>query len=216
MPSHAHVATILEKLQALYPESVCALQFSSPLQLLVATILSAQCTDKRVNMVTPALFDAYPDAQALARAPVAAVEELVRSTNFYRNKAKNIVAMADQLVRLHDGAVPRTLEALVALPGVARKTANVVLGVGFGLCEGIVVDTHVRRVSGRLGLTTQTDPVKIERELMAVVPRSHWIALSHQLIDHGRTVCTARSPACSRCGLLSVCPTGKAREAAGA
>ena len=216
MPSHAHVTTILEKLQALYPESVCALQFSSPLQLLVATILSAQCTDKRVNMVTPALFDAYPDAQALARAPVAAVEELVRSTNFYRNKAKNIVAMADQLVRLHDGAVPRTLEALVALPGVARKTANVVLGVGFGLCEGIVVDTHVRRVSGRLGLTTQTDPVKIERELMAVVPRSHWIALSHQLIDHGRTVCTARSPACSRCGLLSVCPTGKAREAAGA
>jgi endonuclease-3 len=207
----AQITTILDKLQALYPESVCALNFSSPLQLLIATILSAQTTDKRVNLVTPDLFAAYPDAYALAAAPVSAVEQLVRSTNFYRNKAKNLVAMADQLVRLYQGDVPRTVEQLVALPGVARKTANVVLGVGFGLSEGIVVDTHVRRVAGRLGLTDKTDPVKIERDLMAVVPRSRWIALSHQLIEHGRTVCMARNPACSRCALADVCPTGKAR-----
>lgn len=197
---------VLDALQALYPEPVCALNFNTPLELLVATMLSAQCTDKRVNLVTPALFAAYPNVQSLSQAPLPAMEELVRTTGFFRNKAKNIIAMAQMLVQHHQGSVPRTLEALVALPGVARKTANVVLGVGFGLCEGVVVDTHVMRLSQRLGLAKTDNPIKIERELMAVVPKSRWVALSHQLIEHGRAVCVARTPRCGACPMAGFCP----------
>lgn len=208
-PKKAQVVPILDALQALYPAPVCALNFDSPLQLLVATMLSAQCTDKRVNLVTPSLFAAYPDAAALAHAPQEAMEALVRTTGFFRNKAKNIIAMAQLLLERHGGAVPRTLEELVALPGVARKTANVVLGVGFGLCEGVVVDTHVMRLSRRLGLVHRDNPVAIEQELMACLPKSRWVSFSHQLIEHGRAVCLARTPRCGGCTLHTLCPSAR-------
>lgn len=177
-------------------------------------MLSAQCTDKRVNLVTPALFSAYPNAAAMAQATQQAMEELVRTTGFYRNKAKNIIAMAQQLMRDHQGEVPRTLDALVALPGVARKTANVVLGVGFGLCEGVVVDTHVMRLSRRLGLAQGDHPVAIEKELMACLPKSRWVSFSHQLIEHGRAICVARTPRCGACTLRALCPSAQAAKAA--
>lgn len=214
--SKAATSRILDALTALYPAPVCALNFSNPLQLLVATMLSAQCTDKRVNLVTPALFAAYPDAAAMAQATQSAMEELVRTTGFFRNKAKNVIAMAQMLMAHHEGQVPRTLAELVALPGVARKTANVVLGVGFGLCEGVVVDTHVMRLSQRLGLALGDNPIAIEKELMACLPKARWVSFSAQLIEHGRAVCVARTPRCSVCTLTKLCPSAQSKPPNGA
>ena len=179
---------------------------ADPYQLLVATILSAQCTDARVNMVTPAVFRRYPDACTLAKAVPAELEALIRSTGFFRAKARNLLAMAGQVAGRHDGEIPRDLEALTALSGVGRKTANVVLGTAFGVAEGIVVDTHVKRLARRLGLTTGKTPEQIERELMGVIPPSEWVDLSHRLIQHGRRVCLARRPRCETCSLAKVCP----------
>ena len=190
-----------------YPDARCSLDHRNGFELLVATILSAQCTDARVNLVTPALFTKYTTAAALARADRAELESLIRSTGFYHNKANSLLGMAKGLVERHGGEVPKTMEALVELPGVARKTANVVLGSAYGIAEGIVVDTHVIRLSGRLGLTKEEDPVKIERDLTAVVPRASWIAFAHQLVWHGRKVCAARKPKCGECPLAKVCPS---------
>ncbi|MFZ5804938.1 MAG: endonuclease III [Acidobacteriota bacterium] len=199
-----------KKLQALlaeaYPEARCELDHRNAYELLVATILSAQCTDARVNQVTPAFFARFPNAHALAQAGQEEVEELIKSTGFYRNKAKALLGMAKALVERHGGEVPRDMEAMVKLPGVGRKTANVVLGTAYGLATGIVVDTHVARVSQRLGLTTAQDPEKIEQDLMALFPKNQWVALSHRLILHGRYVCKARKPACSSCRLAEICP----------
>ncbi len=199
-------ARVVRALARLYPDARCARRHHDPFELLVATILSAQCTDVRVNLVTPALFDRFPDAGALARAEQAEVEGLIQSTGFFRSKAKNLVAMSRQLAASHRGEVPRDLEALTALAGVGRKTANVVLGTAFAIPSGVVVDTHVKRLARRLGLTGSTDPVVIERELMAIVPRKHWIDLSHRLITHGRSVCSAQRPRCSQCRIASLCP----------
>jgi endonuclease-3 len=199
------VATVLELLDRAYPEARCELDFGTPLQLLIATILSAQCTDQRVNMVTPVLFARFPDAPALAGAPIADLEEIVRSTGFYRNKAKSIHECCTDIVVKHGGEVPRTLDELTALHGVGRKTANVVLGNAFGI-PGVVVDTHVTRLSNRLGLTRETDAVKIEFALMPIVPRERWTVFSHWLILHGRRVCNARKPFCSTCPLGPHCP----------
>jgi endonuclease-3 len=202
-------ATILSRLKEMYPDAHCELDFTSPFQLICATILSAQCTDVRVNMVTPALFRKYPDAAALAEARQEDVEEIIRSTGFFRNKARSLIGMAQAVVAEHGGDIPSTMDALVKLPGVGRKTANVVLGNAFGINEGVVVDTHVARVSGRLGLTTHTDPVKIEQDLMRLAPREEWTLLSHLLIFHGRRVCTARKPRCRDCVLAPLCPSAE-------
>ncbi len=198
---------ILDRLAKAYPDAHCALDHRTPFELLVATILSAQCTDVRVNMVTPALFARYPTARDLAAADQAEVEELIRSTGFFRSKAKNLLGMAQALVAEHGGKVPPDMEALRKLPGVGRKTANVVLGNAFGIDEGVVVDTHVTRLSGLLGLTKEHDPEKIERDLMALVPRDRWTMVSHWLIFHGRQVCIARRPRCGECVLASLCPS---------
>jgi endonuclease-3 len=203
----ALAAVVLERLLAAYPDAHCELDHRSAFELLCATILSAQCTDARVNMVTPRLFARFPDAHALADAPLEEVAEIVRTTGFYRAKAKNLVQMAKALVRDHGGQVPRTIAELVPLAGVGRKTANVILGNAFGINEGIVVDTHVQRLSRRLGLTREPDPVGIERELMPLFPREHWAMLSHLLIWHGRRVCLARKPNCGDCVLHDVCPS---------
>ena len=200
---------IHSRLTARYPNAHCALDYRSPLQLLIATILSAQCTDKRVNMVTPALFAEYPTAQALADADPARIEELIRSAGFFRAKTKSIMGMARALVQRHGGAVPKGMDELVQLPGVGRKTANVVLGNAYGINEGVVVDTHVTRVSGRLGLTTETDPVRIERDLMPLFPRAEWTMISHLFIEHGRTICIARTPKCAECPLNDICPSSR-------
>jgi endonuclease-3 len=189
-----------------YPEARCELAFRNPYELLVATILSAQCTDARVNQVTPAFFARFPDARALAQASQEEVEQLIKPTGFFRNKAKALLGMAKALVERHGGEVPREMEALVQLPGVGRKTANVVLGTAFGLATGIVVDTHVARVSRRLGLVSSQDPEKIEQELMALFPPTSWVALGHRLILHGRYVCQARKPKCTACPLSELCP----------
>lgn len=202
----AHAAAIDAALAAAYPDATCELTHRSPYELLVATILSAQCTDVRVNLVTPALFARFPDATALAGADPAALEELIRSTGFYRNKARSLLGMAQAVVERHGGQVPAEMGALTALPGVGRKTANVVLGTAWGLATGVVVDTHVTRLSRRMGLTSQDDPEKIERDLMALFPESSWVALSHRLILHGRRICQARKPACDRCSIAGVCP----------
>ena len=199
------VAAILEILERLYPEARTALDFHDPLQLLIATILSAQCTDQRVNQVTPALFERYPDAAALAAASQADLEAMIRSTGFFRNKARAIRECCADIVAHHQGQVPRTMEELTALRGVGRKTANVVLGNAYGI-PGLVVDTHVARVSHRLGLTRERDAVKIEFDLMRWVPREKWTLFSHWLILHGRRVCIARKPRCSMCALLPHCP----------
>ncbi|HEX5009566.1 MAG TPA: endonuclease III [Planctomycetota bacterium] len=188
------------------PEPRCALDYVSPYELICSVILSAQCTDKRVNLVTPALFARYPDAPALARARQADVEELVRTTGFFRNKAKNLIGMARGLVERFGGQVPSGMDELLSLPGVARKTANVVRGEVFGLADGVVVDTHVTRLAWRLGLTRHTDPVRIERDLMAVIPHKEWIGFAHRLIRLGRTLCTARKPRCGECPLAPHCP----------
>jgi endonuclease-3 len=206
---------IIRVLRKLYPDAACALHHESPLQLLVATILSAQCTDARVNLVTPALFQKYPDARAFAGADLRELEKAIQSTGFFRNKARNIKACCTQLVDNHGGEVPAELDELVQLPGVGRKTANVVLGNCFAT-PGITVDTHVGRLSRRLGLTTQTDPVKVEHDLMAILPAREWTLFSHRMIFHGRQVCFARKPNCSGCALLKVCPQiGVAATASG-
>jgi endonuclease-3 len=200
-------ARIIALLDRHYPAAGCSLSFSTPLELLVATILSAQCTDERVNKVTPALFSKYRVAAAYAAADPDVLEQEIRSTGFFRNKAANIIAAAGQIVARHGGEVPRTIEELTALPGVGRKTANVILGNAFGI-PGIVVDTHVGRIAARLGLTAATDPVKIEFELMPLIPRNRWVRFSHQLIAHGRAVCRAPRPLCAACFLdTKLCPS---------
>lgn len=203
------VATILPILRRLYPDARCSLRFQTPLQLLVATILSAQCTDQRVNIVTRTLFARYRAPADYADAPPGQLERDIQSTGFYHNKAKSLRGMAAALIADHHGKVPDTMEALTALPGVGRKTANVVLGNAFGKDVGVVVDTHVARVSRRLGLSRHTDPVKIERDLMKVVPQDQWTQWAHLLIAHGRAICTARAPRCEECPLLAYCPQGQ-------
>ena len=198
---------LYDRLTGLYPDAHCELDFASPFQLLVATILSAQCTDKRVNMVTPVLFSRYPTVESLARAKQEDVEEIIKSTGFFRNKAKSIIGMAGAVVDKHGGTVPSTLAELVVLPGVGRKTANVVLGNAFNRNEGVVVDTHVGRLATRLGLTTETDPVKVEQELMKLFTQDRWTMLAHLLIFHGRRVCEAKVPRCGECTLAEICPS---------
>ncbi len=202
--------SILRVLAQLYPDARISLDYAGPFQLYVATVLSAQCTDARVNQVTPKLFAAYPDAAAMAAAPRARIEALIRSTGFFRNKAKSIQEAARAIVADFGGEVPGTMEALLTLPGVGRKTANVILGNAFDT-PGITVDTHVGRLSRRLGLTIHQDPVKVEFDLMALAPRTQWTLLSHRLILHGRTVCSARNPNCNACKLLRYCPEGASR-----
>lgn len=203
---------LLKRLPAIYPDAHCELEYSNPLELLVATILSAQCTDKRVNMVTKELFKRCRSAADYAAIPQEELEALVRSTGFYRNKAKNLRAMGSALVSRHGGDVPSTLEALAALPGAGRKTANVVLGNAFAKNEGVVVDTHVGRLSRRLGLTKFEDPVRIERDLIKLFPRDTWTNLSHWLIFHGRRRCAARKPDCPHCELRDICPSAPVED----
>jgi endonuclease-3 len=202
----AQALEIVRHLTGLYPTPRCALEHRNAFELLVATILSAQCTDARVNLVTPALFTRYPDAKALAPAGQADVEDLIRSTGFFHAKAKNLIAMAGDLVANHGGEVPADLEALTRLAGVGRKTAHVVLGNAFQVASGVVVDTHVKRLSFRLGLTKSDDPVTIEHELAGLIPTIEWINFSHRLIEHGRKVCDARRPRCDDCILVEICP----------
>ncbi len=212
-PAPARVRAVLAILDRLYPRASCTLDHQDALQLLVATILSAQCTDERVNQVTPGLFDRYPDAAALATADPDELMEIIRPTGFFRNKAKSIQGAARALVERHGGRVPGRLEDLVELPGVGRKTANVVLGDAFGV-PGITVDTHVGRVARRLGFTDLEDPVKVEFALMEIVPQPRWTLFSHQVILHGRQVCQARRPRCPQCDLLPHCPHGQGQVAA--
>ncbi|MDX1663384.1 MAG: endonuclease III [Candidatus Promineifilaceae bacterium] len=206
-PAEARLPEILARLRAAHPDAHCALNYETPFELLVATILSAQCTDERVNQVTPALFARYPDATAMAAAERDELEQLVRPTGFFRQKARYIQESARRLLDEYGGEVPADLAALLTLTGVARKTANVVLGEIFGVAEGVVVDTHVKRLSQRLGLTEETSATKIERDLMALLPRESWIEISHLLIFHGRRVCDARTPECGVCTLSGLCPS---------
>jgi len=201
-----HARSIVRILKRTYPDAECALQHENAFQLLVATILSAQCTDERVNMVTPRLFATYPTPEKLAAAPQQNVEKIIQSCGFFRNKATSLRGMAQALVERHDGRVPDDLESLTSLPGVGRKTANVVLGTAYGIPSGVVVDTHVKRISKLLGLTTSSNPDIIERELMEILPKKEWINYSHRLIHHGRAICIARRPKCTECPLLKVCP----------
>jgi len=205
----ARAAEIVRRLHAAYPDARCSLDHRNAYELLTATILSAQCTDERVNLVTPALFRRYPTAADLAAAKQEELEEMIRSTGFFRNKAKSLLGMAGALTDRHGGGVPETMDELVELPGVGRKTANVVLGNAFHRNEGVVVDTHVRRVSGRLGLTKHTDPEKIEPDLMALIDRTEWTDLSHLFIYHGRAVCRAPTPRCEVCVLNDICPSSR-------
>ncbi len=198
---------ILLRLKQHYPNATCALNYQTPLQLLVSTILSAQCTDERVNLVTPALFARFPDAKAFAQAERSDIEELIHSTGFFRNKAKHIQGACQKIIRDFGGTVPQTMPELLTLPGVARKTANVVLAHAFGINAGVTVDTHVKRLSKRLGLTEQTDPVRIEKDLMQLLPQPDWENWSIRLIDHGRAVCDARKPKCAVCFLSDLCPS---------
>jgi len=202
-------AEIYARLAEHYPNAHCALDFSTPFQLLVATILSAQCTDKRVNMVTPALFKRYRTPAAMADAKPEELEEMIKSTGFFRNKTKSLLAMSRAVAEKHGGRVPDTMDDLVELPGVGRKTANVVLGNAYDKNEGMVVDTHVGRVSARLGLTKETDPVKVEQDLLKLFPREQWTMLAHLLIEHGRTICEARRPKCEICFLSDICPSSR-------
>ncbi len=198
---------IFDLLEGEYPEASNALDHRTPFELAVATILSAQCTDERVNMVTPGLFQRFPDPAALATAPPKELEELIHSTGFFRNKARNLIGMAEALVRDHGGELPRSLAELTQLPGIGRKTANVILGNAFGIDEGVVVDTHVKRLSGRLGFTRETTPEKIEGDLMDLFPKERWTPLSHLLIFHGRGPCPARKPRCHQCVVAHLCPS---------
>jgi endonuclease III len=198
---------VLSRLKTLYPGATCSLDYATPVQLLVATILSAQCTDERVNKVTPALFAKFPDAAAIAAADLEELEELVRSTGFFRNKARNILGSCQKIMAEFQGQVPATMEQLLTLPGVARKTANVVLAHAYDINAGVTVDTHVKRLSNRLGLTKHSEPLKIEQDLMKLLPQPDWENWSIRLIYHGRAVCDARKPACDRCTLADLCPT---------
>lgn len=207
--ARAAAPEILSLLKALYPDARCALDYRNAYELLCATILSAQCTDVQVNLVTPALFARYPTAFELARADPADVQEIIKSTGFFRNKTKSLIGMARAIVADHRGEVPRTMEELRKLPGVGRKTANVVLGNAYAINEGVTVDTHVTRLSNLLGLSRLSDPVKIEEELMRLFPRADWGLLSHLLIFHGRQICIARRPKCSECVLAQLCPSAK-------
>jgi endonuclease III len=201
----ARTAEIIRILDATYPNAVCALHHRNAWELLVATILSAQCTDVRVNMVTPGLFEKYPTIRDFGGARQEVLAADIRSTGFFNNKAKSIIGAAKKILKDFAGEVPKTLEELITVPGAARKTANVVLGTAFGIASGIVVDTHVQRIAHRLGLTKNTDPVKIEQDLMKIVPRDHWILFSHQMIHFGRGICIARKPKCAECPLYSLC-----------
>jgi endonuclease III len=202
-------AEIVERLNSEYPDAKCSLEHRSPYELLAATILSAQCTDERVNLTTPALFERYPTPADLAAARQEDVEELVRSTGFFRSKARSLIGMATTLVEEHGGDIPREMRQLVELPGVGRKTANVVLGNAFDINEGIVVDTHVKRLSGRLALTEHVDPVKIEEDLVQLIERDEWTDISHLFIYHGRAVCKAPTPRCELCALSDICPSSR-------
>jgi endonuclease-3 len=206
-PATERIGELIRLLHLQYPDPTCALDHRNAFELLVATILSAQCTDVRVNLVTPALFAKYPTPLAFAEADRAELEESVRSTGFYRNKAKSIQAAARRIVETYEGTVPAKMDDLLTLAGVARKTANVVLGTAYGIADGVVVDTHVRRLSNRLNLTQADDPEKIERDLMTLVPSNEWIQFSHMLILHGRQVCDARKPKCAICTLSHLCPS---------
>jgi endonuclease-3 len=208
-PDPARVAEVLEVLQRTWGHATCELDHDNAYQLLVATILSAQSTDKLINTVTPGLFERYPDASALAQADRAELERQIHSTGFFRNKTRSLLGMAQKVVADHGGEIPRTMTELVALPGVARKTANVVLGIAYGIAAGIVVDTHVKRLAQRLGFTDETNPEKIERDLMAAIPEDHWIDFGTQLIWHGRRVCFARKPNCEECPLAPLCPSSE-------
>ena len=201
----ARLEQILAILDQVFPNVTCALYHSNPWQLLVATILSAQCTDERVNMVTPGLFAKYPAMEDFAAATPEALGKDIYSTGFYNNKSRNIIAAAKRILQVYNGQIPTSIEELLTIPGAARKTANVVLGTAFGIASGVVVDTHVSRISQRLDLTSETDPVKIERDLVKLLPQSRWIQFSHQLIHHGRGHCTARNPKCHSCPLNSIC-----------
>jgi len=201
-----HAARVVKELRRRYPDAECSLDFRSPLELLVATILSAQCTDERVNLVTKELFKKYRSAADYARARPSQLEKDIKSTGFFRNKAKSIRGCCQALVEEYDDELPREIEVLVRLPGIGRKTANVVLGTAFGIASGVVVDTHVARLSRRLGLTDEKDAVKIERDLMEKIPKKDWITFSHQMIHHGRRICTARKPKCDECPMASFCP----------
>jgi endonuclease-3 len=203
------VAEIIARLHTEYPEARISLDFDNPYELIVATILSAQCTDERVNMVTPALFKRFSTPDHLAGARPEVVEDMIRSTGFFRNKTKSLLGMANAVVDRHEGRIPNTMEELVRLPGVGRKTANVVLGNAFGIDEGIVVDTHVTRLSNRLGLTRQQDAVKIEQDLVKIVPREEWTDVAHLFIHHGRAVCKAPTPRCAQCVLSDICPSSR-------
>jgi endonuclease-3 len=203
-PLRTRAGRIVRKLAQLYPDAHCALHYENPLQLLVATVLSAQCTDERVNRVTPALFARYPDAKAFATAEQAELEKMIQSTGFFRNKARNIIACCRQLEEQYDGQVPQTMEELVSLPGIGRKTANVILGNCFDV-PGIPVDTHVSRLSQRMGLSEHDDPVKIERDLMGLIAKKAWTMFGHRMIFHGRQVCHARKPMCEKCQLSALC-----------
>ncbi len=205
----ARAGEIYERLQDEYPDAHCALDHRNPYELTAATILSAQCTDERVNQVTPALFARFPDPASLAGARLEEVEEIVRSTGFFRNKARSLVGMAEAVVERHGGEIPSEMGALTALPGVGRKTANVVLGNAFGIDEGVVVDTHVKRLSTRLGLTKASTPERIEDDLVVLFPRERWTMLSHLLIFHGRQVCAARTPRCADCVVADLCPSAR-------
>jgi len=207
-PASVRLPILLDRLRQAHPDAHCALNYETPVQLLVATILSAQCTDERVNQVTPVLFEQYPDAAALANAPIENLEAIIYTTGFFRQKAKSIQTTARVLREKYNGQPPADMAALLKLRGVARKTANVVLGEIYGQAEGIVVDTHVKRLSNRLGLVHERDdPVKIEQELMSLVPRAAWIEVSHLLIFHGRRICEARKPDCLHCPLADLCPS---------
>ena len=201
-----HTAKVLRRLKADYPDVDCALHHHSAFQLLVATILSAQCTDERVNLVTKELFARYQTATDFARVPLRTLEKVIKSTGFFRNKAKNIKACSQELLDKYDGEVPQEIDLLVELPGVGRKTANVVLGTAYGLATGVVVDSHVGRLSRRMGLSKQKDPVKTEQDLVYLLPKREWIAFSHRMIHHGRKICAARKPLCHDCSLQKFCP----------
>jgi endonuclease-3 len=208
-PAKVRAPEIFERLQRAYPDAKCALDFTSPYQLLVATILSAQCTDKRVNLVTPALFRRYATPEALSSANREELEEMIKSTGFFRNKSRSLIGMATAIAEQHGGVVPNEMEQLVELPGVGRKTANVILGNAFDRNEGVVVDTHVSRLSQRLALTKYDDPVKIEQDLTELFPRDRWTLLAHLLIEHGRQICVARTPKCEQCVLSDLCPSSR-------
>jgi len=205
------VTSVLKKLKKKYPDAHCALVAENPFQLTAATILSAQCTDERVNQVTPYLFAKYPNAESLAKAELSDVESIVRTTGFYKNKAKNLIGMAQAVMDRHGGEIPQDMNSLIELPGVGRKTANVVLGNSFGIGIGVVVDTHVGRLSQRLGWSKFDDPVKIEKDLMKIIPKEDWIMISHYLIFHGRKLCKARNPDCENCFLFDLCPKRKVK-----